>query len=80
MSKPAPYCADCYFYVAGIVVPVGCSTPAQVKQGFYVSEFITDLDVGTCHRHAPSTLHGQWPAVEEGDFCGDFASVLEFNA
>lgn len=73
-------CRCCYHYVPGVDTFVDATTASMKKLGMSAMQRIIDLDRGTCHRHAPSTLHGDWPAVEERESCGDYASVLEFDA
>ncbi len=42
----------------------------------------TDHNVGTCHRHAPTSQitlsrpnHSNWPETYEWDWCGDFEEI-----
>lgn len=69
MNNP---CKMCRFYIEGVTTMVSCSTTAQARTGMFLAEPVIDLDRGECHKHAPFTLSGRWPIVDENESCGDF--------
>lgn len=72
-------CCCCHWFKRGVESVRSATTPSQAEMGMIVMEPYTDYIKGHCHRHAPFTLTGKWPVVDENESCGDFSLWTEWT-